>query len=1518
MKKIGIGMLVLAVFLNAAATTLIRQTNPIPLYNNQKQSINAPVVQSDVVPCIDQESHGMFIPVVYGNAGKITFSNGISFDTEVLGKAGEPNLPGEMQYRPDESAYYIVQFKGPVYEAQKSWLNSNGVVIHFYIPHYGFVCSIEDMNDVEKVRAALSVAWVGMYQPAYKVSGLFEHVGNEHRVTILMFMDADITAVLAEVEVITGRAQFEITDNGINKMIHGMVSQEHVNTLARIPGIYWIEPYIQPVQHNVNVQWIVQDAQSGVRNIWDKGIRGEGEIVNNTDSGINTSHYMHRSGSAAIGNWGYYPSHNAIVAYDSGAASDIIFGDGGSYHGTHTVGTLTGDDSPHATSNRDGIAMKAKVYFNDCGDNTSGSIYTYGDLNDLYIRSYNRYYPPTRAHTSSNSWGAAVAGEYTSTSLAVDQFMWGQKDFLLCFSAGNSGPSSGSIGAPASAKNVVTVGGCLNGSANQYQSIYFWGSRGPCPDGRMKPTIITPAQAVWSAYTGTSNYQSMSGTSMASPSAAGAAALVRQYLREGWYPTGSQTASDSFAFISAALLKAILVNCADDDISGYQVPDNNIGWGRVDLDSTLYFTGEARKTLLVDNTPGVLTGEQVDYHFNVPSGAANLKIALVWTDYPGNPAVLTQIVNDLDLVVTIGGTYYNGNQYSGGESQVNPAGRDSLNVVECVRRNSPLSGDYRVSILARNVPCGPQPFSLVISYNAGSVAGVVTVDKPVYRANDFVVDTVRIRVEDTNYGAPGSVDQVMVVINSAITETQPETLYCTELAANAYVFTGEMPLLFHKPVHGDDKLSVCQGDTIHVAYTDANPSYTSITWAGVDASYFVISDVHGENIEADMVDIVWLTNENSSSTVYYGIDPGNLNQVVSLDTPYVNTHRVHITGLSETTRYYYDVESRDFRGNVVRDNNGGQHYSFSTGSFAGVDILVALADGIDGGAASGQPLPGLQSRFRKAIESGGWSYTWWRSSDHGGEIPARDMMKNYKAVFVPCEDEYPPYLRAQQETIKVYQQNGGRIAFAGHDFLWFAWDYSTTPGYDSLWCKNYLQGRYVSDITPVGNYDIYGVAGDPISGDYTGGVFYSPHRDGACGDEMQGISDPPNGWDTGTSTNIWRWNAINGMLVGTKWESNNTHGTLGDGVWGGHRTRTVMNAFSATQMDTLLLPDILNKIFIWLIGHDHPDVTISSPQGGQTYSSSPISVAWTASAYGGASVDTTWIEYSPDQGQTWIALISGTGVTSPYSWDISSLTNGLHYRVRVTVCDKDVYPSMKGFDETGNFTISIPGNDYIGPKVIPQSMTVQYNPMIVTATNVLLPIAAAVNDSLSGLSNIAAAEWSLGSNPASPGSGTAMAALDGSFNQIQEGVTDTIYCTHNPGVTNVCTLWVRGQDAATNWGSALMRTFTIIDGQIIIGVSESGKLIPFHFSLANPIPNPFTNQVAISYGIPKSVEVSLKIYNCLGQVVKTLADGVVEPGIYKAMWNGTDNLNRKVSAGIYFYRFTSDEYTSTKKMVMVR
>jgi hypothetical protein len=243
---------------------------------------------------------------------------------------------------------------------------------------------------------------------------------------------------------------------------------------------------------------------------------------------------------------------------------------------------------------------------------------------------------------------------------------------------------------------------------------------------------------------------------------------------------------------------------------------------------------------------------------------------------------------------------------------------------------------------------------------------------------------------------------------------------------------------------------------------------------------------------------------------------------------------------------------------------------------------------------------------------------------------------------------------------------------------------------------------------------------------------------------------------------------------------------------------------------------------------------------------------------------------------------------------------------------------MKGFDQTTNFTISISGNDYNGPKVLPMSIGVQTNPKIVTPSGLLLPFSAVVNDSFTGLSNIAAAEWSLGSSAAAPGAGDAMYPSDGSWNAIQEGVLDTFNCTYSLGNTDICTLWVRGRDVLNNWGPAVMRTFTVIDGFLIFGISEDGREIPLHFALCNPMPNPFTRTVAIRFGVPRTCQASLKIYNAAGQLVKTMVDGVIDAGMHDMIWNGTDNQNRRLSAGIYFYEFEAETYSSTRKIVFVR
>src|SRR6185503_6625184 len=119
---------------------------------------------------------------------------------------------------------------------------------------------------------------------------------------------------------------------------------------------------------------------------------------------------------------------------------------------------------------------------------------------------------------------------------------------------------------PATAKNAAGMGGTRNGTASA--TIYSSTSRGPCADGRRKPTFAAPATGQTTGGVNSANgastngYIGLSGTSMASPAGTGAVALIRQYVTEGWYPTGAKVPANGFA-PSAALLKAMAINSAD-------------------------------------------------------------------------------------------------------------------------------------------------------------------------------------------------------------------------------------------------------------------------------------------------------------------------------------------------------------------------------------------------------------------------------------------------------------------------------------------------------------------------------------------------------------------------------------------------------------------------------------------------------------------------------------------------------------------------------------------------------------------------------------------------------------------------------------------------------------------------------------------------------------------------------------------------------------------------------------------
>jgi|GEM_PF-3381803 hypothetical protein len=101
-------------------------------------------------------------------------------------------------------------------------------------------------------------------------------------------------------------------------------------------------------------------------------------------------------------------------------------------------------------------------------------------------------------------------------------------------------------------------------------------------------------------------------------------------------------------------------------------------------------------------------------------------------------------------------------------------------------------------------------------------------------------------------------------------------------------------------------------------------------------------------------------------------------------------------------------------------------------------------------------------------------------------------------------------------------------------------------------------------------------------------------------------------------------------------------------------------------------------------------------------------------------------------------------------------------------------------------------------------------------------------------------------------------------------------------------------------------------------VEYKGSLKPLEYLLGQSRPNPTTGGVTISYAIKNPGPTSLKIYNALGQVIKTLVDEVKPAGAYVAPWDGCDDRGRKVSNGIYFYKLVSGDFNAVKKITMLR
>jgi hypothetical protein len=94
--------------------------------------------------------------------------------------------------------------------------------------------------------------------------------------------------------------------------------------------------------------------------------------------------------------------------------------------------------------------------------------------------------------------------------------------------------------------------------------------------------------------------------------------------------------------------------------------------------------------------------------------------------------------------------------------------------------------------------------------------------------------------------------------------------------------------------------------------------------------------------------------------------------------------------------------------------------------------------------------------------------------------------------------------------------------------------------------------------------------------------------------------------------------------------------------------------------------------------------------------------------------------------------------------------------------------------------------------------------------------------------------------------------------------------------------------------------------------------VPTEYGLAQNYPNPFNPETTIEYQLPESGDITLVVYNTLGQVVRTLVAEHQEAGYYAVRWDGRNQTGNAVSSGMYFYRLTSDDYSRTMRMVLMK
>lgn len=644
--------------------------------------------------------------------------------------------------KPSEK-YKIIQFHDT--EVDTEWLIKQGVSILSYLPNNAFI--VKNNNSLKNILNDQKIRWSGSYLSNYKIPPqLWEtQLKSQESYQLIVSVFKDFPG--KNIPLLLQKYLPEIKLNGINSRndffleVNRNNFQSVLNTLSQIEEVHFID-LVKPMRFtNTEAVSPIQagmDSGSSPTNdnytpvetpIWDKGLNGSGQIVGvadggldsdedwfvHYDNGVTVTHEVTQAENTSPPTLGtLYPDRKVIGYFTMPGA--IHYDATG--HGTHVTGSVAGDrlqaiDSGPAGEisspfnpgydNDDGMAPNAQILFQDLGgeDSDGEPALTGQGSYPMWQQAYNA---GVRIH--SNSYGADGDGAYSFSDLYLDDHLRNYEQMLIVFAAGNDGPQDNTIGSPANAKNALSVGALGHGNL---RSPTAFSSRGPTDDGRIKPDIMATGSAIESAENDNENTGEISapsrttksGTSMATPITSGAAAMVRQYYTDGFYPTGASNSPDAHN-PTGPLLKATLINGANTDGGHF---NQDVGWGRVKLTDSIMFNDSDRQMRVweIENNNGLKTDQSIEFKLGVKSGQ-KLNVTLVWYDVAGPFGSSKTLINDLDLTVSGNGNTYKGNVFSSLANSGTGGEYDRLNTVEQVRIKEPEDGIYTITVKAEKVP----------------------------------------------------------------------------------------------------------------------------------------------------------------------------------------------------------------------------------------------------------------------------------------------------------------------------------------------------------------------------------------------------------------------------------------------------------------------------------------------------------------------------------------------------------------------------------------------------------------------------------------------------------------------------------------------------------------------------------------------------------------------------------------------------------------------------------------------